>query len=69
MLRFFLNREITQLQWMAIVMQVSGLFVVQYNPCKGQPILESHMYIAMSISTLCTAVTIQSLSALVYTKT
>lgn len=55
MLKFFLYRPVSQLQWAAIVMQVAGLIVVQYDPCKGQPILATHLYIWMTFSTFITA--------------
>ena len=57
MLRFFLKRGISQLQWSAIFMQVAGLFVVQYDPCKGQPLLATHLYFLMAFSTCISATT------------
>eukprot|EP00935_MAST-01C_sp_MAST-1C-sp1_P002316 g2316.t1 len=55
MLRYFLNRPVNELQWGAIVMQVAGLVIVQFDPCKGRAVLEPYVYGLMAISTTVTA--------------
>jgi drug/metabolite transporter (DMT)-like permease len=57
MLWFFLGRKSSDLQWGAIFMQVAGLFVVQYDPCKGQAILPTHLYFLMGLSTCISSTT------------
>jgi drug/metabolite transporter (DMT)-like permease len=51
----FLNRPVNELQWGAIVMQVAGLVIVQFDPCKGRPVLELYVYGIMGFSTCVTA--------------
>jgi hypothetical protein len=55
LLRFFLRRHIAPMQWAAIMMQVFGLVVVQWNPCEGVPLLSNFIYCLMGFSTCCTA--------------
>jgi drug/metabolite transporter (DMT)-like permease len=57
MLWFFLGRKNSDLQWGAIFMQVTGLFVVQYDPCKGQAVLPIYLYFLMALSTTISSTT------------
>jgi UDP-galactose transporter len=42
-----LNRPIAPLQWHAITLQVLGLFIVQYDSCKGSALLSLPVYLAL----------------------
>lgn len=48
-----LSRPIAPLQWHAIALQVLGLFIVQYDSCKGAPLLSLSTYAALLLSMLC----------------
>ena len=58
LLWLFFSRPINQIQWSAILLQVIGLIIVQYDACRKLPILEFHLYIVLliycSISSTCT---------------
>jgi hypothetical protein len=55
MLKTFLGRPIVELQWAAIVMQVCGLVIVQYDSCTGSPALAASVYLWMTFGTCITA--------------
>ena len=42
-----LSRPIAPLQWHAITLQVLGLFIVQYDSCKGSALLSIPVYLAL----------------------
>lgn len=53
----FFSRPINRVQWSAIVLQVIGLIIVQYDACKKLPILVLYLYMILltncSISSTC----------------
>lgn len=55
MLRLFLSKHITNLQWLAIVLQLCGLVIVQYDDCKHTSLADSKTYalILTSLSMTC----------------
>jgi hypothetical protein len=55
LLRVVLGRQIAELQWAAICMQVFGLVVTEWNPCEGRPLLPDLYLMLMTFSTCCTA--------------
>lgn len=57
MMLVFLGRPINENQWCAIVLQVVGLIVVQYDPCRGQALLPAYIYCWMAFSTVISATT------------
>lgn len=50
-----LHRQITRQQWAAIVLQVSGLFVTQYDACKDRMTLPGATYALLLLSVTITA--------------
>jgi hypothetical protein len=48
-----LGRPIGALQWLCISLQVLGLFIVQYDSCKGAPLLPPTVYVALVVGMLC----------------
>ena len=48
-----LRRPIAPLQWHAIALQVLGLFIVQFDSCKGAPLLSLPTYLELLLSMLC----------------
>lgn len=52
-----LGRSLLGLQWVALMLQLLGIIVVQYNPCKGVSILPQRAYFLLAISVLITGIT------------
>ena len=50
LLWLLLSRPITSLQWTAILLQVLGLWIVQYDSCKHAILLEPLVYVALFVS-------------------
>jgi drug/metabolite transporter (DMT)-like permease len=50
LLWLLLARPIVALQWLAIVLQVLGLFIVQYDDCKHAALLKVPIYFALFVS-------------------
>ncbi len=56
LLFFILNRPINRIQWIAIILQVLGLAIEQYDPCKEKAILSIGIYFVLFISTFISAI-------------
>eukprot|EP01116_Phalansterium_solitarium_P021668 TRINITY_DN6827_c0_g1_i1.p1 TRINITY_DN6827_c0_g1~~TRINITY_DN6827_c0_g1_i1.p1 ORF type:complete len:387 (-),score=144.65 TRINITY_DN6827_c0_g1_i1:540-1700(-) len=52
----FAHRPINRLQWPAIMIQVFGLAIVQYDPCKDGSILPAYVYAVLISAVLITSV-------------
>ena len=52
----FFQRQVTREQWASIILQVIGLCIVQYDACKGVPILAWNNYFLLTGSTCITAI-------------
>jgi UDP-galactose transporter len=50
LLWLLLSRPIAPLQWHAILLQVLGLFIVQYDACKGTALLPLPVYFALLLA-------------------
>jgi len=55
LLRFAPKRAVSEMQWVAILMQVCGLVTVQFDPCKGRLDLPNYLYGWMAIGVFMTA--------------
>jgi hypothetical protein len=55
-LRVAFQRSINRVQWSAIILQVMGLIIVQYDICKKLPILEVKFYIILLVSCVITSI-------------
>ena len=55
LLRFALKRAVSEMQWVAILMQVCGLVTVQFDPCKGRLDLPNYLYGWMAVGVFMTA--------------
>jgi hypothetical protein len=55
--RILLSRKLHRLQWSALLLQFTGIIVVQYNPCLGRPLLPLWTYGCLLFQVLVTALT------------
>ena len=55
LLWLFFSRAINKLQWVSICLQVIGLIIVQYDPCKHTTILTGNDYLLLILSTSITS--------------
>eukprot|EP00928_Gymnodinium_smaydae_P068284 TRINITY_DN51375_c0_g1_i1.p1 TRINITY_DN51375_c0_g1~~TRINITY_DN51375_c0_g1_i1.p1 ORF type:complete len:395 (-),score=74.05 TRINITY_DN51375_c0_g1_i1:110-1294(-) len=54
--RCLLGRRFSDIQWVALCIQVCGIVVVQYDPCAQSTVHSPHVYVLLVMSTLITAV-------------
>eukprot|EP00746_Dinoflagellata_sp_MGD_P167952 gnl/MRDRNA2_/MRDRNA2_98976_c0_seq1.p1 gnl/MRDRNA2_/MRDRNA2_98976_c0~~gnl/MRDRNA2_/MRDRNA2_98976_c0_seq1.p1 ORF type:complete len:424 (+),score=77.12 gnl/MRDRNA2_/MRDRNA2_98976_c0_seq1:74-1345(+) len=52
-----LGRQLHRLQWSALLLQFTGIIVVQYNPCLGRPLLPMWSYACLVFQVVVTALT------------
>lgn len=55
--RVLLGRQLHRLQWSALLLQFTGIIVVQYNPCLGRPLLPIWSYACLCFQVIVTALT------------
>jgi len=55
--RVLLKRKLHRLQWSALLLQFTGILVVQYNPCLGRPLLPFFTYACLVFQVIVTALT------------
>jgi len=51
----FFNRDINQIQWGSICLQVIGLVIVQYDACRNSPLFAINFYFILILSSFITA--------------
>ncbi len=51
----FFNRDINQIQWGSICLQVIGLVIVQYDACRSSPLFAINFYFILILSSFITA--------------
>ena len=55
-LLYFISRPISKIQWIAIILQLSGLIITQYDACHGGAAHSTTSYFLMAFSLLLTSV-------------
>jgi len=53
----FVGKSFSSLQWQAMVLQASGMVIVQYDPCRSRSMYEPIVYGYMGVTVLVTALT------------
>jgi len=54
---FFVGKSFSKMQWQAMVLQASGMVIVQYDSCKSRTMYDPTAYGYMAITVLVTALT------------